>query len=115
MRKHVGLLLLLGIILAVPTAMIAQDTRPADADAQAVRKAAQAYAEAFNRGDADGVMALWGPNPDYVDDAGEDYQGRDTIAQLVSSNVALEDRNKLAIETDDVRMIKPDVAIEDGT
>lgn len=82
---------------------------------EAVRKAAQAYADAFNSGNLDAVLALWTDDADYVDDLGNSYNGKAAITKVVKENLANEKRGKLKVATNAVRFPTDNVAIEDGT
>lgn len=98
----------------------AQQARPTagkapTADEQAVRAAAQAYAKAYNAGDAKALAALWTVDGDYTDEAGREFRGRAEIEKLFTATFAAESHMRLEVQTDSVRFLSPDVAIETGT
>jgi hypothetical protein len=55
-------------------------TRAANSDAQeaAITKTAEAFVDAFQRGDAKAVASFWTPEGDYVDHSGRVLMGRPT-------------------------------------
>ena len=91
--------------------------RAADSDLQeaAITKTAEAFVEAFQKGDAKAVAAFWTPDGDYVDPTGRVLNGRPAIekdfADLFAQNKGL----KLRIEVASLKFPTPDTAVEDGT
>ena len=89
----------------------ASETNPQD---EAVTKTAEAFVEAFNKGDARAVSEFWTPDGDYVDEDARVLKGRKAIegsfADLFSKNKDL----KLRIEVAARKFPTPDTAIEDG-
>lgn len=89
----------------------AAESDPRDA---AVTKAAEAFVEAFNKGDAKAVSEFWTPDGDYVDEDARVLKGRKAIegsfADLFSKNKDL----KLRIEAAARKFPTPDTVIEDG-
>jgi len=83
------------------------------ADAEAIRTAAAAYRTALEKGDAATLAALWAPDGDIVDDAGNVLLGRDT-ASLVGGSPDEPKPDFTMIETK-LRFLNDDAAIEDGT
>jgi len=90
--------------------------RAADTDSKdaAITKTAEAFVEAFNKGDAKAVSEFWTPDGDYVDEDARVLKGRKAIeasfADLFSKNKDL----KLHIEVAARKFPTPDTAIEDG-
>ncbi len=80
----------------------------------AIRAAIRTYAEAFERGDGKALAGLWTPDGDIVDDEGRVLNGRETVGQI---SAATKDapRPAVRIEQTNLRLLTPDVAIEDGT
>ena len=50
---------------------------------QAIRKSADDFVQAFNRGDAAAIAALWTVNGEYLDGAGQRFVGREAIEPRV--------------------------------
>jgi uncharacterized protein (TIGR02246 family) len=93
-----------------------QTPPPAQAanDEQAIRNAVAAYGEAFNKGDLAGLAAVWAPDAEYVDESGKVTKGRDAIANLFRQFVADSKGAKMALKVTSVRLLKGDVAMQDG-
>jgi uncharacterized protein (TIGR02246 family) len=93
-----------------------QADEPAKAlpDEQVIRESADDYCAAFNDGDVDELLDFWANDADYVDEDGETHRGKDAISALFRK--AAEDLKgcKLNLKIDTLRLVKPDVAIEDG-
>ena len=91
--------------------------RPAAAapkdDDQAIRKAADAYAAAFNKGDVDAALAYWAPDAEYIDDAGKSTKGREALTALFTSVFKASKDAKISIKTSAIRFFN-DVAWQDG-
>jgi uncharacterized protein (TIGR02246 family) len=89
----------------------AADSNPQEA---AITKTAEAFVEAFQKGDAKAVASFWTPDGDYVDPSGRVLSGRPAIekdfADLFAENQGL----KLRIEVASLKFPTPDTAVEDG-
>ena len=87
----------------------------ADPKEAAITKTAEAFVEAFHKGDAKALSEFWTVDGDYVDDTGRVLKGREAIeksfAELFAHNKGL----KLRIEVASIEFPTPDLAIEDGT
>ena len=84
------------------------------AEEKAVRQTAQAFTDAFNKGDAKAVAALWAPDGDYS--IGRDtVKGRDAIQKLYEEFFKAHPGSKMEINVESVRVYAPTVAIEQGT
>lgn len=103
---------LLAALLAWPAA--AQQDPAAAPEAAAVRAAADAYVEARSRGDREALLAAWTPEGDYIDAAGHKFRARDLIASEFSQGDEIP-RSVSAVSVDSIRLITPQVAIQDGT
>lgn len=81
---------------------------------RAIRATSQAFAKAFNAGDAKAVAALWTADGDYVDEQGKASRGR---AAIEKQYVTFFDKNpgaSIQVRVDSVRAINDHTAIEDG-
>jgi uncharacterized protein (TIGR02246 family) len=116
MRMHLLHLLavpLAGLLAASP-ALAARDKGNAEEEA-ALMKNAEAFVEAFHRGDARAVAAFWTADGDYTDQRGRRIKGREAIEKLFAE---LFDENKglkLRINVESIRFPLANVAMEDGT
>jgi uncharacterized protein (TIGR02246 family) len=84
-------------------------------DGEAIQKQGEAFVEAFHKGDAKAVAAFWTPDGDYTDVTGRQLKGREAIEKAFKE---LFDQNKglkIRIDSESLRFVTPDVAIEEGT
>jgi uncharacterized protein (TIGR02246 family) len=86
----------------------------APADEKAIRESAQAFTDAFDRGDAKAVADLWSADGDYIDENGQRVRGRDAIARAYEEFFAANPGVKIKVEIDNIRLLGTDTAIEDG-
>jgi uncharacterized protein (TIGR02246 family) len=93
----------------------AQESSPVSADEQAIRTSVDVYCEAFNSGNVDAVLNYWANDADYVDADGETHRGKEAIGALFKAAVEGLQGHKLALTIDRLQLVKPEVAIEDGT
>jgi uncharacterized protein (TIGR02246 family) len=101
--------------LGLASAVGAEAGRQA-ADEEAIRKAVESYVAAFNQGDAKALAALWSPEAVYTNPlSNEQVVGREAIAQQFSGIFADAKQIKLEANTDSIRFISPNVAVEQGT
>ena len=76
---------------------------------------AKTFVDAFEKGDAKAVAALWAEDGDYVDVNGRHLQGRSVIENAFKDFFAENKGLKLRVDVNSVRFLTPDIAIEDGT
>src|SRR5262249_8670714 len=81
----------------------------------AIQKNAEAFIEAFQKGDARAVAAFWTTDGDYTDQTGRNLKGREAIEKAFQGFFAENKDLKLRIDSQSLRFVTPDVAIEDGT
>ena len=84
-------------------------------DSEAIQKQAEAFIEAFHKGDAKAVAAFWTPDGDYTDLTGRQIKGREAIEKAFADLFAQTKGLKIRIDSDSLRFVTPEVAIEDGT
>jgi uncharacterized protein (TIGR02246 family) len=84
------------------------------ADKSAIAKNAEAFIEAFHKGDAKALAAFWTPDGDYTDQTGRHLKGREAIEKAFEGFFAENKGLKLRIESDSLRFVTPDLAVEDG-
>ncbi len=117
-------LLLAAVVGLCPASVGAEEqARPATAaaatssDEEAVRRSVEAYRKAVESGDTEAIAEFWSPEADYVDFKGRAF--KIDAALIRARNQAREDghiaRPAPKTETLAVRLITPDVAVEDGT
>jgi uncharacterized protein (TIGR02246 family) len=81
----------------------------------AIQKLAEAFVEAFHKGDAKALATCWAPDGDFTDQAGRRLQGRAAIEKAFAGMFAENKGLKVRIESLSLRFLTPDSAIEDGT
>lgn len=85
-------------------------------DEDMLREETDAFVEAWANGDAAGIAALFVPEGDMVDPAGQHYQGRDAIQQRYEELFAgIYQGTTLSVTQESVDFPAPDVAIVNGT
>ena len=83
-------------------------------EAAAIKKNAEAFIAAFDKGDAKAVAAFWTPDGDYVEETGRHLKGREEIEKAFTEFFAENKGLKVRIHTESLRFVTPDVAVEDG-
>jgi uncharacterized protein (TIGR02246 family) len=84
-------------------------------EGDAIQKKAEAFIEAFHKGDAKAVAAFWTTDGDYTDQTGKHMKGREAIEKAFQDYFLEHKGLKLRINSDSLRFVTPDVAIEDGS
>jgi uncharacterized protein (TIGR02246 family) len=117
MRKRLLLLLALPLLAVglgawpVPAADVVDKAK----EEAALLKNAEAFVEAFHKGDAKAVAAFWTADGDYTDITGRQFKGREAIEKAFKSLFAENKGLKLRIDIAALKFVTADVAIEDGT
>lgn len=96
-------------VLAIPAI-----ARGADDDRAAIEKMANAFVEAFGKGDSKALSEFWAPDGDYIDPDGRVLKGRAAIAADFADLFAASKGLAARIEVASLRFPTPDTAIEDG-
>jgi uncharacterized protein (TIGR02246 family) len=92
-----------------------QDGKVPPQDDAALMKNANDFVDAFHKGDAKALAALWTPDGDYVDLRGKHLKGRAAIEKAFQEFFDEHKGMKLRIDITALRAVAPDVAVEDGT
>src|SRR5262245_62488429 len=101
MSKRLLYCLGLAVLLFGPPGFAAK--RRADDDAKAaIQKQAEAFVEAFHKGDAKAVAALWAEDCDFTDQAGRHLKGREAIEKGFTEFFADNKGTKLRIDSDEL-------------
>src|ERR1700722_3371221 len=96
--------------LALAVGLSARPAQAADsddnaADAAAMKKNAEAFTAAFDKGDAKAVAAFWTPNGDYVDETGRHMRGREEIEKAFTEFFSENKCLKVQIPTESLRFV----------
>ena len=110
-------------LLTVPALAIGSVALPRQAgqpkvggkDEAAIEKNAEAFVEAFHKGDAKALAALWIAEGEYTQQTGRVVKGREAIESLFKELFSEHKGLKARIESLALRFVTPDVAIEEGT
>jgi uncharacterized protein (TIGR02246 family) len=114
MKKSIYSTLALALACAIHSGATLRAAEP-DPQEAALNKTSEAFVEAFHKGDAKAVAALWTADGDYVSDTGRVFKGRKAIEENFTEFFAANKGLQLRIEVADLKFPTPDVAIEDGT
>lgn len=114
MRYSFYLAAVLGVALLAGPAPRAEE-KANSKEAAALKARAEEFTKAFDKGDAKALSEFWAEDGDYVDQAGHTLSGRKAIEAAFAKQFEAEKGAKLHINTKSLRVIKDDLAIEDGT
>ena len=116
MQRQIVLAILLGGMgyFCTAHARAQNAARPSD-DEQAIRKDVDEYSDAYNKGDIDAVGRHWTDDAEYINDEGKATKGRESIVSLFKRGRVAAKGYTFKAAVQSVRVLKPDVALEDGT
>jgi uncharacterized protein (TIGR02246 family) len=107
---------LLAVALGCGACLARADQPQRNPEAEAgIQKTAEAFVEAFQKGDAAAVAAFWTPDGDYVDASGRQLKGREAIEKAFQELFSEHKGLKTSVRGLSLRFVTPDVAIEEGT
>ena len=86
-----------------------------ESDQAAIRATIESYVAAYNRGDAKAVAAHWSDTAQWVSPAGQRFEGKQAIEKEMHALFAQEKGVRIEVIQPVVRLVSPDVAIEEGT
>ena len=96
--------------------LVAQPTSSSVPDEeQGIREAVVAYEEAWNKGDTAAVIALWVPDGQFIDDAGNEYSIKDLVERKISPAIPATEPPELDVNIKEVQLVTPRVAVVEGT
>lgn len=96
---------------APPKAAEAND----EADEQAIRASAAAFVKAYNAHDAKAAAALFALKAEVIDEAGRLVKGREAIEADFAAMFKQFPQAVTKIEIDSIRILTPNIAVEEGT
>jgi uncharacterized protein (TIGR02246 family) len=127
MKSRITLLLTLNLTLAAiafaaePSATPSpqptsspQVANGSSAEIQSITQLDKDYEAAYNRGDANAVAAFYTNDAEYVDEGGNVVSGRHDIEKLLAEEFTTKPGAKLEIDVKRVRLLSPDVLVEEG-
>ena len=124
MRRYLNLRLISLLSIAWATLVVGQDTAnetapqpdQRTADRSKIEAAIESYVAAFNSKDVDKLVSHWSEQGVYVSrTSGEALTGRDALKEEFAAILSAEDAPTLAVETESIEFISPNVALERGS
>ena len=113
---RVGLSLFAAAALLLPVyAAMGAEKPAAGAEESAIRAAIESYVAAYNRADAKAVAAHWSDSGEWVSPSGQRFQGKKAIEKEMQSLFQEAKGTRIEVVNVSVRVVSPDVAIEEGT
>ena len=98
-----------------------QDAKPGDdtdkgreTDREAIRKTAREFADAYDKGDAKAIAALWTEKGEYLDDSGDAIVGGEAIEKAYATFFSERPKAKIETRIYSIRFPTNDLAIEEG-
>src|SRR3954467_4343596 len=113
-RLFVGLAVALPLLLAGGPGVAQKGGNSKARDGDAIFERAKAFAAAFDKGDAKAVADFWTEDGDYTDQSGKQLKGRAAVAKAFAGYFAENKGARLRIDSESLRFVTADVAIEDG-
>ncbi len=102
------------LIFAV-SAQAAEKKPMSSPEENAIRAAVESYVAAYNRGDAKAVASHWSESGEWTSPSGQRFQGRQAIEKEMESLFAENKGVRIDCINPSVRLVSPDVAMEEGT
>jgi uncharacterized protein (TIGR02246 family) len=94
----------------------AAEKKPAStSDVDAIRANVESYVAAYNRGDAKAVAAHWSDSGDWLSPAGQRFRGKQAIEKEMQTLLAENKGVRIEVLHPSIRIVSPDVAVEEGT
>jgi uncharacterized protein (TIGR02246 family) len=106
---------LLAVMFCVIAGMgMARQSQADPKDKEAIAKKGEMFVELFHKGDAEGLAAFWIADGEHSDESGRTLKGRKAIEAAFKEMFAAHKGLKLRVDSEALRFVTPDVAIEDG-
>lgn len=109
------LALLVSISTMLASAVVAQPPADTPPEKAAVIANDRAYEAAYAKGDAKALADFFADDSEYTTDEGRRYSGRAAIEDAIRAGLVGNKGSKLAIAVDSVRVLSPDVVLEQGS
>src|SRR5260370_37573317 len=108
MRMLYCLALAAGMAGLVGQTALAEGPKDKAAEEAALVKNAEAFIEAFHKGDAKALAAFWAVEGDYTDHTGRQLKGREAIEKAFTALFADNKGLKVRVESDALRFVTPE-------
>lgn len=114
MHKTLAVVGILATGLLLFCARQGEGQAPAGTEEKAIRQTVAAYADSFNKGDLTTLATFWAPDAEYINEAGKVTRGRDAVMAMFKQFLADQKGVRLALTVTNVRVLTPDVVLQDG-
>jgi uncharacterized protein (TIGR02246 family) len=101
------------VMMAMASTLWAQESAPDEA-ANISKSQVDAYVNAFNKGDAKGIAALYAEDAQHTSNEGAAMIGRAAVLENMTGYFAKNQGATLTIEVESARFLTPDVLLEKG-
>jgi uncharacterized protein (TIGR02246 family) len=91
-----------------------EGTKPSSPENQSNDDDSRKYEEAYNKGDAKALADFYSDDVYYIDQDGAEVKGRDAMEKLLADNFKQNPGAKLAVTTEEVKQLGPDVKVSRG-
>jgi uncharacterized protein (TIGR02246 family) len=104
------------ILVSLATVALATGSAQGDnsGDKEAIARNGEAFIAAFHKGDAGAMAAFWVADGDYTIQTGRQLKGREAIEKELAAMFAEHKGLKVQVDSESLRFVTADVAIEDG-
>ncbi|MGI9456767.1 MAG: YybH family protein [Aeoliella sp.] len=92
----------------------AQQVATENTDQSQIEQAAVQFVDAYNKGDAKAVTALFTDDAELLERTGERFVGREEIAAAFEGMFQQNSAAKISVAVDSIRFVTPNVAVEEG-
>jgi len=91
-----------------------EGANPSSPESQPTDDDSRKYEEAYNKGDAKALASFYSDDVYYIDQDGAEVRGRDAMEKLLADNFKQNPGAKLAVTTQEVKQLAPDVKVGRG-
>jgi uncharacterized protein (TIGR02246 family) len=97
-----------------PATLATADAKDESPETAAVRKTAEEFTQAFNKGDAKALAAFWTKDGEYVGPDGETLRGREAIEKDYTEFFKKNPKARVEVKAASVRLLGKHTALEEG-
>ncbi len=101
-------------LIAIFLAAIASPVFASADELAAIRARVESYQAAYNRHDAKAVAEHWSEDAEYIRESGDRVHGRSAIQKVFEQLFAEDHELQLHVTVTNLRLVTPEVAVEDG-
>ena len=106
--------LLVALFSFVIHAQAAETMTESASDVSAIQAAVESYVAAYNRGDSKAVSDHWSDAGEWISPTGQRFQGKQAIEKELRALFAENKGVRIEVVQPSIRIVSPDVAIEEG-